>query len=97
MTYVEEEPRSSRTKQDLTIFPLAVVGPEVSPARLGWVEANACVLENGSAVDLIRVAFRLALHVGLCIFASLIDVTGNIKGVAGSLIRLSDRAFWAGS
>ena len=81
--------------------PGAVVGPEVSPAGLGRVEADASILQNSRTVNLVRVTLWLALDVGLDILTGLVDITGNIKGVARSLgdgqTEVESNASWNGT
>ena len=67
------------------MLPLAVVASKVSPAGLWWVEADASILKNGGAVNLIWMTLVLAQLVSLNIRAGLVDIASNVEGVAGSL------------
>ena len=82
---VEEEPRTCSTEKDLAVFPLAIVPPKVSPAGFGRIKAHASILESGGTIDLVGMPFRSALDISLDVFAGLVDVTSDVKRVAGGL------------
>lgn len=81
----QEKPRTSSTKENLAVLPLAVVVYEVSPAGLWWLETDSSILKSGSAVDLVGVTLGVAKLVSFDILAGLVDITSDIEGIAGSL------------
>lgn len=67
------------------MLPLTVVAAEISPACLWWVKTNTSVLESGSAIDFVWVAFGFAHFVGCDIGNGLIDIARHIESVPRSL------------
>ena len=57
---------------------------EIAPTSLGDVEVSLGVLDSLDTSDLVRVTLRFTLHIGLGVLAGLLNVPGNIKGVARS-------------
>jgi hypothetical protein len=83
---IEEEPWHSSSEQDLAVPDLAVETEEVLEGGLGNLELSNRLLAAGDLGDLIGIALTvLARDVLLSIDGGLLDVAGNIEGVAGSL------------
>jgi hypothetical protein len=61
------------------------VAEEVTPAGLGHLEVGTGTLLNLGAGNLISLTLTLASHVGLDILVGLLDIAGDVKGVAGGL------------
>ena len=81
---IKQEPRSSRTEEDLAVLPLSVVAAEVLPRGLWDVDLLWC-LHGCEASHLIWVSTGLAVKVSSGILVGLLDVAGNIEGVSRSL------------
>jgi len=58
---------------------------EVAPAGLGDLEVRLGAGVDLSTGDLVGVALTLSGHVGLDVLVGLLNVTGDIEGVTGSL------------
>ncbi len=82
---IEEAPREGGTGEELGVLELAVVADEVAPAGLVDAQGLGSSLLGGDAGNLVGVALVLAAHVGLDVLVGLLDVTGDVEGVAGRL------------
>lgn len=58
---------------------------EVTPASLGHLKVGTGTRLDLGAGDLISLTLTLASHVSLDILVGLLDITGDVKGVAGGL------------
>jgi hypothetical protein len=81
---IETEPRTSGSKEQRGILPLAVVLEEVSPASLGNFKVGLGALKVLGPRDFIGVSLTLSVHISLDVLICLLNVTGNIEGVTGS-------------
>ena len=82
---VKEEPRASRTEQDLSVLPLAIVLAEVAPGSLGDLHARCRVAHFVDASNLVGNALRGGREVGLDVGSGLDDITRDIEGVTWGL------------
>lgn len=83
--HTKEEPRSSCTEEDLSIFPLAIMVEEVLHGSFGDLKGFLSLGHGSGTPDLIWVALGLAVHICVDVVASLLNVTGDVESVAGSL------------
>ena len=58
---------------------------EVAPAGLGDLEVGLGAGVDLSTGDLVGVTLTLAINVGLDVLVSLLNVTGDVEGITGSL------------
>ena len=78
--YIHEKPGACGAEEDLSVFPLAIVGKEVPPAGFRDFQRHRGPASLGAS-ELVRCTFVLAHHVSLDIFFGLLDISCHIKGV----------------